>query len=172
LHATRAAQEKLKGKSTCPVEVKRGPDVPQETHYKDWLAFLAEARELFKNIEGSSKDALVVRAHETLLSEARFCGVEADPDHDCTSEELQDIEQNPDSKVQWIRGCHSEHYTKYEVFDRAKETWTLRLRQLDDASPDLREAEKVHVELEPQRLVVTGPGCNEVFPLPKASPPQ
>ncbi len=234
LQPTSAAQNKLAGKSTCPIEVKRGPDVPRETRYKDWLAFLADARDAFKNIESlelgtnaaaknamcfgdacaeatgpwialglgevflvrpvaaglavtslassyrtaycepdndaavvqTSKAALVVRAHVSLLSEARFCSDDSQPEHDCTTAEEQEIEQNPDSKLQWIRGCHVEHYTNYEVFDRATETWTLRLTQLDDGSPELNESEKVQVQLDPQRIVVSGPGCNEVFPLP------
>ncbi len=233
LHATSAAQKKLEGKSTCPIEVKRGPDVPQETRYQDWLAFLADARDSFKNIDGldlstnaavknamcfangssgagpwialgleqvylvrpgatgiaatlvassdktsycepdndavvvqTSKEALVVRAHEALLSEARLCSDDAQPEHDCTSEEEQDIEQNPHSKQQWVRGCHVEHYTKYEVFDRVKETWTLRLTLLDDLRPELKDLEKIQVRLDAQRIVVSGPGCNEVFPLP------
>jgi len=234
LKPSSAAQKKLAGKSTCPIEVKRSPDIPQEVRYRDWLSFLADARDTFRNLEGldlgsnaaakramcfgeacaeaagpwialglgevflvrpiaaglavtsvassnraaycepdtdaevveSSKDALVVRAKESLLSEARFCSDDSHPAHDCTAEEEQEIEQNPDTNLEWVRGCHVQRYTKYEVFDRVKETWTLRLTQLDDPSPGLEDTEKVQVQLQPGRIVVSGPGCSEVFSLP------
>lgn len=234
LHPSSAAQKKLEGKSSCPIEVKRGPDILQETRYRDWLSFLADARDTFKNVEGldlgtnaaaksamcfgdacaqaagpwialglgeaflvrplpaglavtsvaqsnraaycdpdndaevvqTSQDALVIRARESLMSQARICWDDAHAEHDCSAEEEEDIEQNPDSKLAWVRGCHVERYNRYQVFDRVKQTWTLRLTQLDDSSPGLKDTEKIHVQLEPGRIVVSGPGCSEVFSLP------
>lgn len=233
LHPSSAAQKKLEGKSTCPIEVKRVPDIPQETRYRDWLAFLAGARDSF-NVDGldlgsnaaakntmcygdacakatgpwialgldevffvrplaaglavtsvaqsnraaycdpdndaevleTTKDALVIRARDSMMSQVLICWDDSHAEHDCSAEEEQEIEQDPSSELKWVRGCHVERFTKYEVFDRVKEMWTLRLTQFADLIAGLEDAEKIQVHTEPGRIVVSGPGCNEVFSLP------
>lgn len=114
----------------------------------------------------SSGDTIVVRAaggsgYGVMLCESH------DASHECSAEELEEIQKNPESH-DWIRGCRWSAHTKYEVLDRATLTSTLTVTQYDDMNKGLKESEQIRVSVDGSGIAVTGPGCSALLPLKAA----
>lgn len=96
LHKTAAAQKKLTGKETCPIEVERNPQSDEPVQYRDWLAFYTEYRDAF--LHGDTKPEANAAARQLLCGTAGCEG---------TGPWLIDIEARKSFLVSEIQGSLS-----------------------------------------------------------------
>lgn len=80
-------------------------------------------------------------------------------DHDCTDQELEAIGRDPGS-MKWVRGCKTQPFTSFKVFDVKTNKWALSVTHYDDLDQYTKESENVRVTVDDQNgLNVSGPDC-------------
>jgi tetratricopeptide (TPR) repeat protein len=115
--------------------------------------------ELLENRGGQ----LIFRLDGTYSSPAIYCGEGGD--HDCSIEELDQINQDP-SSMSYIRGCSTMRFTEHKVLDTANGRWNLSVILYESNLVGLKDEEQTHVTVEDEGIRVKGPECNQMLPVP------